>query len=178
MQKISVFSVLFICFLLAQTGCKSGGDKEIQDDDTSKYTGSKFRDNIRSTPARSPEEERLGFKLPDGFEATLYASEPDIGKPINIAFDAKGRLWVTQSFEYPFAATPGNGKDRLTILDDTDKDGKADKFLHFNDTLNIPIGVIPVNDGAVAYQYSQCVQVYRCQWRWKNGWTKKIAGTF
>lgn len=178
MQKISVFSVLFICFLLAQTGCKSGGDKEIQDDDTSKYTGSKFRDNIRSTPARSPEEERLGFKLPDGFEATLYASEPDIGKPINIAFDAKGRLWVTQSFEYPFAATPGNGKDRLTILDDTDKDGKADKFLHFNDTLNIPIGVVPVNDGAVAFSIPNVYRYKDADGDGKTDGQTKLLGPF
>ncbi len=86
-----------------------------------------------------PKKKGKGFKLPDGFEIQLYASEPDIGKPINFAFDAKGRMWVTQSFEYPFAATPEKGKDRLSVLEDTDNDGKADKFIHFDDTLNIPI---------------------------------------
>jgi putative heme-binding domain-containing protein len=121
-------------------------------DDDSQYSGPLFNDNIRSTTARTPEEERLGFKLPPGFEIQLYASDPDIGKPINIAFDAKGRMWVTQSFEYPFPAqSPNKGKDRLTILEDTDHDGKADKFTHFNDTLNIPIGILPLNDGAIAY---------------------------
>jgi putative heme-binding domain-containing protein len=61
-------------------------------------------------------------------------------------------MWVTQSFEYPFPAqSPNKGKDRLTILEDTDHDGKADKFTHFNDTLNIPIGILPLNDGAIAY---------------------------
>ena len=60
-------------------------------------------------------------------------------------------MWVTQSFEYPFAASPGKGSDRITILEDTDSDGKADRFTHFSDTLNIPIGILPLNDGAVAY---------------------------
>ena len=124
----------------------------LEPDDESQYSGALFNANIRSTAARTPEEERLGFKLPPGFEIQLYASEPDIGKPLNIAFDAKGRMWVTQSFEYPFPAeAPNKGKDRLTILEDTDHDGKADKFTHFNDTLNIPIGVLPLNDGAIAF---------------------------
>ncbi|WP_299359975.1 PVC-type heme-binding CxxCH protein [Mucilaginibacter sp.] len=128
-------------------------DAEVaKEDDDSQYSGPLFNDNIRSTTARTPEEERLGFKLPPGFEIQLYASDPDIGKPINIAFDARGRMWVTQSFEYPFPAqSPNKGKDRLTILEDTDHDGKADKFTHFNDTLNIPIGILPLNDGAIAY---------------------------
>lgn len=150
MQKIMAIPVMLFFFLL-QTGCKNGKDNTAKYADDSAYTGQKFKENIRPTEARTPQKERLGFKLPEGFDITLYASEPDIGKPINIAFDAKGRLWVTQSFEYPFAATPGKGKDRLTILEDTDHDGKADKFIHFSDTLNIPIGIMPVNDGAVAY---------------------------
>ena len=110
-------------------------------DDESKYSGALFSENIRTTPGRTPEEERLGFKLPPGFEIQLFASEPDIQKPMNLAFDAQGRMWVTQSFDYPFPATPGKGTDHITILEDTDHDGKADKFTNFSDTLNIPIGI-------------------------------------
>src|SRR5262249_37325291 len=47
---------------------------------------------VATTPHRSPAEERASFRLPPGFEAQLVAAEPDIQKPINIAFDAKGRL--------------------------------------------------------------------------------------
>src|SRR5690606_27985635 len=86
-----------------------------------------------------------------GFEITLYASEPDIGKPMNIAFDAEGRMWVSQSHEYPFPAEPGGGKDRISILEDTDGDGTADRFNYFDDTLIIPIGRLPMDDGAVVY---------------------------
>ena len=53
---------------------------------------------------RSPEDERKGFHLPAGFEIQLVAAEPYVRKPINIAFDERGRLWVTESVEYPFPA--------------------------------------------------------------------------
>ncbi|MFD1145312.1 PVC-type heme-binding CxxCH protein, partial [Larkinella insperata] len=111
----------------------------------------KFGDNVRTTSFRTPEEERLGFHLPEGFEITLFAAEPDITKPMNMDFDDRGRLWVTQSSEYPLPADPGNGKDRITILEDTDGDGKADRFTPFAHTLNIPIGILPTTEGAIAY---------------------------
>ena len=140
--------VLFACASLT-IGCNDQKENAASSD--GRFTGKKFNEHIRSTEARTPEEQRKGFVLPEGFEITLFASEPDIGKPINLTFDAKGRMWVTQSFEYPFAAAPGKGSDRITILEDTDGDGKADKFSNFSDTLNIPIGIFPVEDGAVAY---------------------------
>ncbi|MEK6477266.1 PVC-type heme-binding CxxCH protein [Catalinimonas sp. 4WD22] len=125
--------------------------QEEREENEALYSGSKFSEHIRTTEARTPEEERQGFKLPEGFEIQLFASEPDIGKPLNIAFDARGRLWVTQSHEYPFPAEPGEGADRLSILEDTDGDGKADTFTHYEDTLNIPIGLLPIADAAIAY---------------------------
>src|SRR6266540_3079108 len=53
------------------------------------------QEHIAKSDAKSPADEQKSFKLPPGFEAQLVASEPDIGKPIQIAFDAKGRLWLT-----------------------------------------------------------------------------------
>lgn len=149
LNKISVLP--FLAAVLFFVGCNSKRSASNEAADSSRFSGKKFNEHIRSTKARTPEEEQAGFKLPPGFEIALYASEPDIGKPINITFDGKGRMWVTQSFEYPFPASPGKGSDRITILEDTDEDGRADRFTHFSDTLNIPIGVLPLNDGAVAY---------------------------
>src|SRR5215470_4197539 len=65
-----------------------------------------FADVIRKTDPLTPEQERKTFHLPPGFEIQLVASEPKIGKPMNMAFDAKGRLWITQSREYPFPVLP------------------------------------------------------------------------
>ncbi len=144
-NALNFLGLLLGCSLL-MTNCKPKAD------DDSKYSGEKFNQNIRSTEARTPEDEQAGFKVPDGFEITLFASEPNIDKPINLAFDSKGRMWVTQSFEYPFpsSSTP-KGTDRITILEDTDHDGKADLFTDVVDTVNIPIGILPLVDGAVTF---------------------------
>lgn len=119
--------------------------------DGQQKTADKYAEHVRSTDFQRPDQQIRGFKLPPGFEITLFASEPQIGKPMNIEFDDRGRLWVTQSAEYPMAADEKAGKDKITILEDTDGDGKADKFTDFKTGLNIPIGIMPVADGAIAY---------------------------
>jgi putative membrane-bound dehydrogenase-like protein len=134
---------LFLCFLV---GCI--GSQKKKQHNTPKE---KFAEHVRSTAFRTPEEEQAGFTLPPGFEITLFASEPDISKPINMEFDDQGRLWVTQSSDYPMAASTGKGIDRITILEDKDGDGRADVFTHFVDSANIPIGIMPMADGAIAY---------------------------
>lgn len=106
---------------------------------------------VAATPHRSPAEELKAFHLPPGFEAQLVAAEPDIQKPINMAFDAKGRLWVTCTIEYPFPAPDGKGRDSVRILSDFGPDGRARKVETFADGLNIPIGVLPYQDGAIVY---------------------------
>src|SRR5258707_791165 len=75
-----------------------------------------FAEFVRSTPPRAPEQEREGFHLPPGFEIQLFAAEPEIGKPMNMAFDGRGRLWISQSKEYPFPAKPGiKGRDTIRV---------------------------------------------------------------
>src|SRR5437016_2162136 len=100
--------------------------------------------NIAASDPLRPEAQVKKFRLPPGFEIQLVASDPDIRKPINIAFDAAGRLWVTETIEYPFAAPPGKGRDAVKVLEDFGRDGKARKITTFADRLNIPIGVLPL----------------------------------
>ncbi|HWG47814.1 MAG TPA: PVC-type heme-binding CxxCH protein [Gemmataceae bacterium] len=101
--------------------------------------------NVASTPHRTPEEERKRFHLPPGFEIQLVAAEPDIHKPLNLAFDDRGRLWVTDTVEYPFQPPPGQKRrDSVKILEDFGPDGRARKITTFADDLVIPIGVIPL----------------------------------
>lgn len=146
--------------------------------DQSIYSGGDFDEHIRKTEPCSPEEERESFVLPPGFKIELFASEPLIGKPINMAFDAKGRLWVTQSNEYPFAAKPGKGHDRLTILEDKDHDGKADTFTTVLDSLNIPIGVLPTHDGALAFSIPNLYRFTDTNGDDKIEQSKKVLGPF
>ncbi len=69
-----------------------------------------------------------------------------------MAFDAKGRLWITDSQEYPYPAKPDQpGRDTIKVLEDTNGDGRADKITTFADGLNIPIGLYPYRDGCVAF---------------------------
>ena len=135
-----IFSVLF-----QNCGPSKKDGEEAPDPEDSRYA-----EHVRTSEYQRPEEEMAGFVLPEGFEVTLFASEPDITKPINMAFDEKGRLWVSQSSEYPIAAGPSGGADRITILEDTDGDGRADIITDFADDLNIPIGIMPVKGGAIA----------------------------
>ncbi|MFC4874862.1 PVC-type heme-binding CxxCH protein [Negadavirga shengliensis] len=119
-----------------------------------------YAEHVRSTDFQTPEEEMADFILPPEFEVTLFASEPDITKPINIAFDERGRLWVSHSSEYPIKAGPGEGTDRISILEDTNGDGKADKITPFADDLNIPIGILPVKEGAIGFSIPNIYRFY------------------
>ena len=63
-----------------------------------------FAENVRKTDPLAPEQQQKSFRLPPGFEIQLVAAEPDLRKPMNLAFDALGRLWYTESREYPFSS--------------------------------------------------------------------------
>ena len=110
---------------------------------------------VARTEARSAEDERAGFHLPPGFEIQLVASDPDIHKPMNIAFDDRGRLWVTETVEYPFPAKDGaTPRDGVKILEDFAPDGLARKITTFASGLNIPIGLLPMPGGNSALVHS------------------------
>src|SRR5207253_2838151 len=79
------------------------------------------------------------------------AAEPDIHKPINMNFDDHGRLWVTDSVEYPFASKGAKPRDSVKILEDFGPDGRARKVTTYADGLNIPIGILPLAHGALVY---------------------------
>ena len=117
---------------------------------------------VRASEALSPNAQMQGFTVPQGFSIQLFADETLIGgKPINMAFDARGRLWVSSTREYPYAvpkdkwspdttAAPGS-KDSIRILEDTNGDGRADKVTVFANDLNIPTGVLPYKNGCIAW---------------------------
>ncbi len=98
-------------------------------------------------PALTPEQAIAKMQVPEGFHVELVASEPDLQNPVAMAFDDRGRILVTESFEYP-RHEPGPGRDRIKILEDTDQDGKVDSVKIFAEGLNIPSG-IAVGHGGV-----------------------------
>ena len=93
--------------------------------------------------------ERL--KVADGYEVSLFASErefPVLAKPLAMTFDAQGRLWVLTSPTYPHVLPGEKPNDKLIVLEDTNRDGRADKATVFADGLYIPTG-FELGDGGV-----------------------------
>jgi uncharacterized protein len=98
----------------------------------------------------SVEDSMKFIQLPAEFQIDLFASEPDIIKPITFAFDERGRMWIAETLDYPNRALGGQpGNDRIRILEDTNGDGKADKFTVFADHLNIPTSMTFARGGLV-----------------------------
>ena len=77
--------------------------------------------------------------VPPGFQVEVVAAEPDIVNPVAMTFDERGRIWITESLEYP-RRQAGPGRDRIKVLEDTDGDGKADRFTVFARRPQHPIG--------------------------------------
>ncbi|MBE9586214.1 ThuA domain-containing protein [Mucilaginibacter sp. JRF] len=99
----------------------------------------------------SPKESAKMMQVPPGFDISLFAAEPDITNPIAMAWDERGRLWIVESVDYPntFLETDGAANDRIKICEDTDGDGRADKFTIFADKLNIPTSMVFANGGVI-----------------------------
>ena len=104
----------------------------------------------------TPDEALKTFKLPEGYKIELFASEvefPDLKKPVQMTFDAKGRLWVTTMPSYPMYQPGKPVNDKVLIFEDSNGDGKADKQIVFADGLHVPTG-IELGDGG-AYVSAQ-----------------------
>ncbi len=121
---------------------------------------------IAPTDPLSPEAQRAMFHLPPGFEIQLIVSEKTIGQPMNLNFDAAGRLWITSSITYPYPTagegvqprdenfgppSPPPARDWVTVVEDIQPDGTPGKIWRFAKGLNIPIGIVPVQDGTLVY---------------------------
>ncbi|MEZ6114820.1 MAG: GDSL-type esterase/lipase family protein, partial [Pirellulaceae bacterium] len=97
------------------------------------------------------EKERQAFQVDPRFEVNLFAGEeqfPDIANPIQMRWDARGRLWVSCSTTYPHVYPGKQPNDKLVILEDTDLDGRADKSTVFAEDLHIPLS-FEFGDGGV-----------------------------
>ncbi len=116
-----------------------------------------------SAPAKTIKQ----FDLPPGFSVSVVASEPLITKPIAANWDARGRLWIAETPEYPNGRRPGVAEpwketgvlkpgtydrpatDRISILEDTDGDGVMDKKTIFHEGLELVTGFCFHKDGVI-----------------------------
>ena len=135
-----------------------------------KHGGDKLTNWIQGERTSRPEEARRAFTTIDGLEVDLVASEPVIRQPVDLHFDDRGRLWVVQYLQYPFPAglsitsydqylrarysgvpaPPPNhvrGADKITVLEDTDGDGRFDTHRDVITGLNIATSVLTGRGG-------------------------------
>ena len=109
---------------------------------------------VERKPAKlpSPNEMLSSFRVAEGYEVNLFASEqefPELCNPEQIAFDARGRLWVVTMPSFP-GTIPGDvPHDKVIVLEDTDHDGRADKSTIFADHLTVPDGLAFYKDGVI-----------------------------
>jgi putative membrane-bound dehydrogenase-like protein len=138
-------------------------------------TGSVLSSERGFAQALSPAEAQRRFKLAEGFSVELFAAEPDVRQPVAMTFDDRGRVWVVQYLQYPNPAglkpvevdrylrtkydrvpepPPMGpvGKDKITILEDTDGDGRADKAKDFVHGLNLASAIAIGNGGVYVGQ--------------------------
>ncbi len=106
--------------------------------------------NAVFTPQAHPQ-----FQVADGLEVTLWAENPLLHKPIQMNFDARGRLWVASSELYPQIEPGQAATDRIIVLEDTTGAGRADQATVFADGLLIPTGVTPGDGGVYVAQSTE-----------------------
>lgn len=104
--------------------------------------------NLKDIPNPDPQFQLEQFGVAEGYEVSLFAADPMVVKPIQMNWDADGRLWVVSSTIYPHLKTGEEANDKIYVLEDTNGDGKADKSTVFAEGLLTPTGILP-GDGGV-----------------------------
>lgn len=112
----------------------------------------------------APQAAAERMTVAEGLRVRLFASEPEVRQPILVKCDDRGRLWTIQYLQYPNPAglrrvhvdrwsrtvydrvpepppRGPKGADRITILEDSDGDGRADRFKDFVSDLNLATGL-------------------------------------
>lgn len=96
------------------------------------------------------------IKVPDGLEVSAWATSPMLYNPTNMDVDHKGRIWVAEGRRYRlFRKNKWVPKtDRIVVIEDTDKDGKADKHWTFveDEELIAPLGVAVIGNKVLVAQ--------------------------
>lgn len=146
--RLSKLGKLVVALLLSVTavGCASQAALQYEEASNGVQT-------MLLQKALTPNETVSRLIVPEGFRVKVFASEPDIRNPIAFSWDERGRLWVLESTNYPHESIGAErGDDRITICEDTDGDGKADKFTRFAENQPLSTALMVVNGGLLVGQ--------------------------
>jgi len=98
----------------------------------------------------SPEESLKRIHVNADFHVELFASEPLVFDPVEMAFDENGKVYVCEMLDYPDDPPAGQpARSRIVLLEDTDGDGKLDRRTVFADHVLEVSGILPWNGGLI-----------------------------
>ena len=128
-----IFPVVIIMFLI---GCENGSTAD----------SINSSDSLTDEQLHLPENALKGLVIAEGLKVEAMATEPMLKNPTNIDVDERGRVWVTEAYNYrpDVNGNPTNAQgDRIMILEDTNGDGKMDtgKVFYQGPEVNAPLGV-------------------------------------
>ncbi len=128
--------------------CNSTGNKVVVENKSDSQT---------EEQQRLPGNALRGLSVTHGLEVRSFASEPMLQNPTNIDVDERGRVWVTEAYNYRpgINSNPTNALgDRIMILEDSDADGKADtaKVFYQGEELNAPLGICVLGNKVIISQ--------------------------
>ncbi|MEI6712585.1 MAG: GDSL-type esterase/lipase family protein [Verrucomicrobiota bacterium] len=106
--------------------------------------GKSIPDRYSGGILKEPEEQLKDLTVAEGYALNLFASEsdfPDLKNPVQISFDARGRLWVVTMPSFPHTLPGEKPNDKILILEDTKHTGKADKCTVFAEGFDALDGV-------------------------------------
>jgi len=84
------------------------------------------------------------------FHVELFAAEPDVMSPVDMAFDESGKVYVAEMLDYPDDPPPGKPvRSRIRLLEDTNHDGKYDRSTIFADHVLAVSGIMPWKHGLI-----------------------------
>jgi len=96
---------------------------------------------------KSPADARDSYEIDGDYKLELVAAEPLIVDPVDLAFDARGRLFVAELQDYPMPTEKNPLRCRIRLLTDTDGDGTMDKAVTWAENFEHLNGILPMNGG-------------------------------
>ena len=153
---LSIFGSL--C-LLTYLGISSFQQNEHQ------HWGQALLDSLTESQKHEAANALAGLQIDPELEITTFATEPMLKNPTNMDIDSRGRVWITEAFNYrpAIAGNPTNpAGDRIIILEDTNGDGKADnqKTFYQSPDLNAPLGIAVLDSMVIVAQSPYIWRLY------------------
>jgi putative membrane-bound dehydrogenase-like protein len=139
---------IFILIFFFNSSCKNQENSQVKNNKA---------DSLAEVQKHLAENALKGLDISDGLDVHSFATEPMLKNPTNIDVDERGRVWVTEAYNYRPAinGNPTNPKgDRIVILEDTNGDGKADtaKVFYQGPELNAPLGICVLGKRVIVSQ--------------------------